>query len=348
MKKHLLLFLTAVCGTGAIAQTVSTSGMPVIELVGSNSVALGSVPCYEMKLIKFTFRNPGTVPVEITKVMSTCPCVRGFPEQAVLQPNEEKVLTVEFNPTIVHGEFKRGLWVHTSDSRQSRILLTLTGEIAPLFFGLPESPLSFRCSGPGGVWTNRFTLTAAETNLFLGAPAYQKSDKVQLAATIATNAQSKGSFDVTLVATALAEGRNTVTMEIPVLGRPSLPPLRLSVLGWIGTELSVMPSQILVFPTEKTQTRHFLVRTSETNVVPSQLTWTPQREGVTVDVRAATPRAGKKPSTLAVTVNITPKAAAELLKEKNAQLTLAYPNYKAVPLTFVPQAAAAPAAPAAP
>ncbi len=340
MKKLFLLSvvtLLSVFQDVAVAQDVSSVRMPTIELVGTNTVALGPISCYEFKLVKFMFRNPGDAPVEILKVTSTCPCVRGYPEKLVLQPKEEAPITLELNPTVVHGEFKRIVWVDTSDPKQQRIRLAITGVVQPLFTGLPESPVVFRAAAYGVTFTNRFTVTATETNLFLStAPIACTNESLRVAGSLVPNATEKGAFDVTLIVTPLTIGRRSITVEIPVLGRPNLPPLRLSLQGRIGTELGLSPKLALIMPSTRSLTRRVLLQTAEKNVDASALTWTPQREGVTVEAKPFAANARKTMnSNLALTVVITPKAVEELLKEKEPTLTFAYPNYRPVTLTFV-------------
>lgn len=316
----------------AAAQTVSGAAMPVIELAGTNEVELGKITCEELKLITFVFRNPGSVPVEIKQITSTCPCIRGYPEQAVIPPKGELPITAELNPLKVKKVFKRGLWVHTSDPRQLRIPLIISGEVVSFFEGFPQELVQFRRGSPGEAWTNVLTLTAMVTNLSLGTPVITGSKDMRVAASVATNLTRAGSFDLTLVAVPLVTGRSSATVEIPIAGRPNLPNLELRLQARVGTELHVTPSKFLMVPSEGPLTRGYLIRTGETETDPDRVTFSPQREGVTYEVRPG--KRNKAHLTLRVTV--TPEALARLMREKEPKLKVGYPNYKDTEIAFIP------------
>lgn len=316
----------------AMAQAVSGAAMPVIELAGTNAVDLGKITCEELKLITFVFRNPGSVPVEIKQITSTCPCIRGYPEKAVIPPKGELPITAELNPLKVKKAFKRGLWVHTSDPRQLRIQLTVSGEVVSFFEGFPQELVQFRRGTPGEVWTNVFTLTAMVTNLSLGTPVITGNKDMRVTASVATNQTRAGSFDLTLLAVPLVTGRSSATVEIPITGRPNLPNLELRLQGRVGTELHVTPSKFLMVPSKNALTRGYMIRTGETETDPKRVTFAPEREGVTYDVQPA--KRNKAHLTLRITV--TPDALARLMREKEPKLRVGYPNYKETEIAFIP------------
>jgi len=334
----------------AAAENVVAANPPTIELVGTNCVDLGSIPNYEYQLVKFVFRNPGTMPVEIQRVVSSCPCIRGYPQTAILQPKEEATINVELNGTAVHAAFERRVWVETSDKKQPRITLTVRGDVRPMFNGFPESPYAFRVRDVNATVTNRFTITATETNLFVGVPSVFGSNSVMSATAsfAAKNAADKtnASYDVTLVMTSRAAGRRSVFLDIPVQGqgRTNLPPYRLTITGYVSTELRLSQTQELVVPPGEGNTllRHLRIRLSESDANPALLAWSPQREGVSITTAVAPkpkPLNGKKEkepyTSFLVTIGITSKAAAQLIAEKDSVLTFSYPNYKPSALHFV-------------
>jgi len=316
----------------AAAQVVSSVAMPVIQLTGTNEVELGKITCEELKLITFVFRNPGSVPVEIKQITSTCPCIRGYPEQAVIPPNGELPITAELNPLKVKSVFKRGLWIHTTDPRQVRIPLIVSGEVVPFFEGFPQEPVQFRRGAPGEAWTNVFPLTATLTNLSLGTPVITKSKDMRVTASVAANQAQAGSFDLTLVAVPLVAGRSSATVEIPIAGRPDLPNLDLLLYARVGTELYVTPSKFLMLPSDQPLTRGYLIRTGETEADPKQVAFSPEREGVTYDVSPSK----RKKAHLSLRVTVTPDALARLMREKEPKLRISYPNYKEAEITFIP------------
>jgi len=335
MKKFVLFGLAGVCCLFTVplasAQTASETAMPVIELVGTNEVALGKITCGELKLITFVFRNPGTVPVQIKRIVSTCPCIRGYPEETAIPLKGELPITVELNPTKVKDVFKRGLWVHTSDPRQFRIPLVVSGEVIPFFDGFPQESITFRRNQPGEAWTNVITLSAMITNLSLGTPIIKACKDMRVTATVQTNQTRTGTFDLTLVAVPLVTGRSLGTVEIPIEGSPNLPNLRLSLHARVGSELKITPSQFLMVPSDKPLTRNYFVRIEERELDLDRVAISPQREGVTCDVRPS-----KRKSSFTLQVTVTPEALAKLMQEKDPILSVGYPDYKAGQITFVP------------
>lgn len=375
--KSLFFVALGVCGMvgsyGALGQSVEAVQPPTIELVGTNCVDLGSIPNYEYQLIKFEFRNPGNSPVEIRKVLSTCPCIRGYPQTAVIQPKGSAVITVELNATVIAGQFVRKVFVDTNDKKHPQIGLSVTGEVRPLFTGFPSAPYVFRVKDIHEAETNRFTVTATETNLFFGATTVSCSNNLlQAVALVSTNLTEKtnASYNITLVLTSRDAGRQTTFLDFPTQGqgRTNLPPFRLAIQGRIGTELSLSPSQVLVTdPGEgNSLLRHLRIRVGEPTVNPEALTWAPQREGVSITVKEApkpkftSPKKEKgtdakreayvaksfgakasasaekeASSGLLLTLTINAKAAAQILAEKDPSLTFSYPKYKSTVLRFV-------------
>ena len=357
MTKHVGLFLFSAFVLGSLAanaQTGSSAAMPLIELVGTNRVTLGPISSYEHKRFEFTFRNPGDIPVKITKLTATCACVRGYPENVEIPPKKESKVTLELNPLLVHGTFKRGLWVSTTDPRNKQILLTVEGAILPPFNGCPDSPLVFRQGEPGAAWTNTFTVTANETNYYLGVPVIQDGGNMPASISLVTNKADKMSYAVTLIVRPQSTGRNNANFEIPVLGAPGLPPLRLLVQGRIGTELNVSPRQIafaspdqggvfrFVVRTDEKQLDPFAVRTGEKQLDPKLLTFSPAIDGITADVKAST----KRRFSLLVTLSFTPQAVKTLHQQKDAAITFDYPKYKGsrIPVVFAKAGAEVPEA----
>ena len=355
----------------ASAQSVEAVQPPVIELVGTNCVDLGSIPNYKYQLVKFVFRNPGNSPVEIRRVQSTCPCIRGYPQTAILQPKDEVTITVELNATVIAGQFVRKVFVETNAKQNPQIGLSVSGEVQPLFTGFPVQPLVFRVPDAHETETNHFTVTATETNLFFAASTVFCSNTVlQATAYVSTNLTEKtnASYDVTLVVTSRHIGRQTALLEFPTQGqgRTNLPPFRLSIQGRIGTELGLSPSEVPVAdPGEgNVLVRHLRVRVGEAAVDTKALTWSPQREGVSFVVKeapktkfnrslkgvnpeksifasksvsATTPVSAEREasSLFLVTMTVTAQAARQILSEKDPTLSFAYPKFKPTALRLV-------------
>ncbi len=336
----MFLKLFAVClfvfsARDAGGQPSAKSQGPKFELVGPSTQEFGKINSYEKKTVNFRVKNTGGSAGTLLNLISTCSCTSGSTDKTRVEPQEEAVVTLVLDPSTVRGIFKRGIWVETDDPERPRFALTLHGEVLPLFHGLPESPRQFAVA-EGATWTNRFTLTEAETNVFVGAPILLSNEKKLLAkASIVTNEISgKKSFEITLTVTALAPGQQTLLLSLPLEGRPNLHPIKVTFYANVGNGFKVVPSQILLTSTEKPLTRRLNVVSSDKSLATNALTWTPRREGVSAAVQT-----GKKSSILTVTLTLSPEAVANLLKEKEAQMTFHYPDCKPASVTFVSQSA---------
>ena len=334
MLKPLFLFFLLTTGLSVWG---SESAVPRFELIGSETRDLGRVECFEKKTVFFRLKNTGTAPGVIQRLVPTCSCISGTADKTWVQPQEETEIRIVLDPTAIHGTFKRVLWVYTTATASGPFSLTLKGEILPLFNGLPESPQQIVLP-ESAAWTNRFTLTEAATNLFPGTPVIDTdTNKLRATASIVPHtAQGKTSFTVTLAVTALVSGRHTLHLSLPVKGRPNLSPIKLAFHIHVGLELKTIPGKILLTPTGESLTRQLTIltvdkqiMTTDKNLATNALTWTPRREGVSLQVQ-------QNPKTLLLTVTLTlsPEAVTNLMKETNPQLIFHYPNYKPVSVTF--------------
>lgn len=310
--------------------------LPKVTIVGSSTNTIGKIPSYIIQTIRFRVKNCGEAPAQILNLRPTCPCVTATAEKASLQPNEETEIVLKLDPESVHGVFKRGLWVETNDPFNKRHLLVVQGEVIPLFLNAPEPTQVIRLLDAGAVWTNRFTLTASETNLFVGQPKLQFDfNSLNTALTIVTNqTPTATSFEVTMIVTALKTGRYFLRLTLPPEGRTEhLRSLSFSYTLRVGTALKVAPSKVLLTPTDQPLMRKLMVQTSEKVAETNALSWTPQRQGVSVSVSTSTIK-----SNLRVLLVLSPEAIAELLKAKEPKLTFQYPNHKPIDLEFVTSA----------
>jgi len=319
------------------AQEAPDKARSALELVSKQTVDLGTLPAYGIKQVPFRFKNTGTVPVHIRKLIPTCSCVKGSAEKMEAQPNEEIEVMFNLDASMVHDAFKRGMWVETDARENPRIQLSVTGVIKPLFEGMPQLPITLVAADKNTVWTNRYTLTASETDLLLGAPRNVTNDMLHLTWSIATNRlEGKAEYALTLIATPQANGRGGASAVIPVISRQSgnqLHSLTFLVHANAGAELHVAPQRILLIKSPTPLVRKLRFRVSGGNVDLTKLTWTPQIKGVTVAVEPAT--AAFK-SAFVVTVTIAPDVLEELLKAQETSLTFSYPDHNPVNVKLSP------------
>ena len=312
----------------------SEGKVPHFELVGDGTNELGKIVRYEKKTARFRLKNAGNAPGAIRSIIPTCSCVSGTSDKTWVQPREETEIQATLDPFNVHGVFERVLWVETNDPACPRIPLSLRGEVIPLFQGLPESPQQVVLP-EGAFWTNRFTLTGVETNLFLGTPTLDTdTNKLRATVSVATNTHGKTSSDVTLVIATLASGYHSLYLSLPAEGRPDLPPVKLTFHVHVGLELKVAPSRIPLTPTGQPLTRRLHIMTPDKILSTNSLTWTSSTEGVSVLMQPS-----PKGSFLMATLTLSPQAVTNLLQEKDAQMTFHYPNYKSARVSFFSQPA---------
>ena len=328
------LCLCAFCVLGTDAPPPAADKGPHIVLLKDGNNDLGKINGSEKKTILFRIKNTGDAPGEILKLIPTCYCITGTVDHVRLGPQEEQDVKVVLDSSLVNGVFKRGVWVETNDPVRPRFYLSVRGEVLPLFHGLPQKPEQFIVA-EGATWTNRFTLGEAEPDLFVGRPIIDTdTNMLRATATVVTNSLEKMSFTVTLVVTALAPGRHSLLLSLPIEGRPNLSPMKLTFYTRVGLELKAVPSKLVLSPTDHPLTRSLRLPMTlpETHMDTHVLTWTPQREGVSVQVEHR-----PRNSYLTVKLTLSPEAVTKLLKEKDAQMTFHYPNYKSVSIEFVAQ-----------
>lgn len=313
--------MLSACAQGADTQPLFAGKRPRFVLVGSGTNDLGKITFDEKKTVFLRLKNEGDAPGEIRALIPTCSCISGTVDKKRVGPQEATDLRVVLDASKVHGVFKRLLWVETNDPVSPRLPVSLCGEVSPLFHGLPTSPQQQLLS-LGETWTNRFTLTPAETNLFWREPLLS-ADTNKLSATVAvrTNQSGKTSFDVTLAITALVSGHHTLFLEIPVEGWPTPQSVKLAYDVRVGSEMQVVPSVLFLFPTRQPLTRKAFITISGKQADSKALTCAPPCEGVSVQVQ---PNPGKQ--NLMVTLTFSPEAVSKLLKERDAQLTFHYPK----------------------
>jgi len=313
------------------AQQDAQPKTPIIT-VSSNIVQLGNINSYETRKTEFRISNAGEAPLQIQELIPTCSCITGLASKTLLQPKEEGLITLSLDARLVHSKFTRSVWVVTNDPKTPRILLSLKGDLQPLFQGLPPMPVSLRAKDANTVWTNSFTLTAAETNMFLGLPTIQSNEFVQLSLTVTTNVAEKMSYTITTFVKALAPTLHAASVTFPVIGRPGTKPnpIQIKFQTKTGAALSVTPNRILLNPDGSNLPKHVVIHTSESVANTNLLSWTPMIKGVDISIQP--PRGFR--SNILLTVNVSAEARKRLLKEDYRALTFNYPNHKPVKLSF--------------
>ncbi len=325
----LLLFVSVLATTPAPAQQGAATKTPRAMLT-TNLVEIGTVKANEIRKTEFIISNAGESPLQITDILATCGCISGAANKKTLQPKEEGVITVRLDANLVHGTFSRSVWVETNDPKNPRLILSVKGDSVPLFHGLPPMPVVLRASNTAVAWTNQFTLTASETNLFLGTPTIRGRDYVQIDVTVVTNAAETMSYTITVVLKPIEPSLHVATVTFPVIGNTGTKhrPIKMQFQTNVGTELFVTPNRILLNPDGNTSPQRLIVKTTEPNANTNLLSWSPAVEGVNISFLPQ-----NSPSTIALILNVSNEASKRLLKE-NIELKFDYPNHKPAKLPF--------------
>ena len=320
----------ALCCTAVQAQEKAAKPLPKLELVGPQTVELGTLPAYAVKEVAFTVKNAGKGPGTLVNIVSTCPCVSAAADKTALPPGESAVITLRLDASKVHDTFRRGVWLETDDPENTRLLLAVSGVVKPLFKGLPPMPVLLSSAGASCVWTNTYEVAATETNLFLGAPVIATNGEIRVEVAIATNkAQGLTEYTIRTMLTPLGSGKAAATVGIPVEGRADLTlrPLSLVYQSTAGAALRVAPSKLLITPGSRAMNRTVRISTSERAARPEALTWSPNIEGVTIKAESFMLK-----SSINVTISLTPESIEKLLQAKQTKITFSYPDHKPVVL----------------
>lgn len=306
-----------------------------MQLIGTNTVQLGKVSGLDIKHVTFVFTNAGPTQVRLTSLRPTCSCVRGESDKSVIPPGGTVVVTFHFTPYNIHGSFQRGLWVSFSGTTLKRFHLAVSGEVLPLFEGLPSEPISLQSAEMGVVWTNRYVVTPTESGIRLDTPKVGIDENVRveacLAAVPATNTAGAASYELTLVVRPLTVGRHKTQVTLPVTGRPDLPAITLDLSVHAGLSMTAKPDQVKLYASETPVVRRILVRTDDPDAAEESLTWGPAIEGLTVSVKKI-----KAKSTFMVTLEFTPAAVKRLRAGKESRLLFRYPRHEPVEVLLTP------------
>ena len=319
----------------AEADTGNAAGGPVV-VVGHSTISLGEIPPYGITNRTFRLRNTSDQAVKIERLVSTCSCIKGTFSTNEIPPQGELSITASLNAALVHGAFRRGLWVRFTDPQVRAVGLSLTGITSTLFSGFPDDTLVITGVEPGLAVTNQFTLTALTTNATLGIPAVECADGVTLTYSLTTNRSDKTVYSLTTVLSAKGPlPRQSASLTFPVAGTASAAnPMVIRFRLLTADALLTIPNQITLDPNAKqNQTVRLLLRSRTESLEAEHLTWDPLPEGVTF----ACSKVGRRKLSIAVSVTVTPQAAAALLKdEQNPHLLhFRYPKHKETTVSVV-------------
>ena len=306
-----------------LAKPAPDANTPCLELLGTNTISLGRISEFKHQQATFLFTNRSDQTLSVLALRRTCSCINSSIDRKSVPPGGSAVVTMGVDPTSIRGSFTRGLWVSFPGAAKKRVLLSLTGEVMPLFDGLPSKMIDLRSPFVDNVcWTNRYILTATDPRVRLGTPVVGTNSYMKVEASLVTNASEKTSYTLSLVSTPLSRGRAKTQILLPVTGIKDIPDLRIGIASRVGLALSVNPDGLFLIPTDFPVKRRFLVRTDAEVAEPAALTWSPQIEGLFIEAKQTKTKSG-----LLITLQLSPETVTRLLAQKETPLTFHYPQH---------------------
>lgn len=114
--------------TPGTSPLVVESGRPEADLPETN-FQFGKMERGSTMSHAFKIRNVGNRPLLVEVTSTTCKCTVGDLELSKIPPNEETEVLVEWTAKTTAGPFRHGATLSTNDPRNSRIELTVEGDV---------------------------------------------------------------------------------------------------------------------------------------------------------------------------------------------------------------------------
>jgi len=320
-----------------------------LEMVSTNDINLGEIYNFSVSTNYFNFVNSGKTDISILNAVSTCPCIKAEKVQKVIKPGEKHTVTTFFNPRSVFDKFKRGVWLITNDPAQKRILLTISGEVLPLFQGLPKDQIILQSADTDILFTNKFTITATTTNYFLGEPTNNNS-LIKISSHLEKINGQPGSQLLTIISQARKAARTRAFINIPVTGPARVDDLKVKFRFIVGARLRASPTKIIVPSLDTTLEKKFFISTYTPGDGPQKLTWEPQIEGLEIKRESfvhrfrsfdrahkgrTRPAPKKSSARYKCIAKISPAALKKLMAMDDPAITFNYPNNKPVKIPLI-------------
>lgn len=231
-----------------------------LGLVGTNVVSLGTYPSADEQTARVPIQNAGDGVLQIGRVITTCKCMRvdGYPRS--LAPGATGEVSVSILKNEVTGAFQRVFYIESDDPRNARVKVKIEGFAQPLFHVFCDNKTVLGAVEPGLVWTGKYSVTATETGLSLGAAAVQNRG-ARCEYTVRTNGLDQSVYEVTHVVTFEGEGLLGSSLLFPVRrsGKADAQPLRLEVTAFHNRLLRVVPDCLTLTASGGSVQHRFLV-----------------------------------------------------------------------------------------
>ncbi|OGV70904.1 MAG: hypothetical protein A2283_22025 [Lentisphaerae bacterium RIFOXYA12_FULL_48_11] len=282
--KYIIIFLLLITGvTPALSQEIKTGK---IEVVGPASIDFGKYPAAEKKVAAYKIRNAGNDVLRIINVRKTCGCASATCSKKELQPKEEAEVAVVILPDSIFGLYSKNTFVESSDPNNRFQCLTVGGNAIPLVDIKPQNEVNAGRILTNKTWIQSFELTGTDPSLKLGTPLVESNYKIETAFTNTVQTQVKYRLDVTLLP-ADKSGDLACSIKIPVLFPPNRPPIKISISGRIGLELSAIPGIVYLPVSDQESARSISLRLlgQRTRVLDPNTLKLPEHKDIKFEVR---------------------------------------------------------------
>jgi hypothetical protein len=325
---------------------LSSTAWAYLEPVTTNHVSVGKVYSYYTCTNEFSFVNRGTRDLQNITIVSTCPCINGESNWKSVKPGGELTVKTVFKAHTVHGVFSKIIWVYYEEKGQkTSSMIKLTGEVMPLFKGVPEQDTVLHSQCTNTIFTNSFTIVATTSDFELAEPVTDNSNLLSCAWNKVSS--NPNTWRVTTFIKPRQENRDIAILKIPVTGPKETEGVDLRFKLIVGSPLRISPQRLVVADSSATLSRLFSITTYSPEENPSGLTVNPAGKGVTLDTklysRRGMPNTGSSKTTFKAnsrytcTLTLTADALSEIRKMDKPTLTFSYPNHKdaTIPVTFM-------------
>ena len=279
----------------------------------------GTYPAWEQRMAQFQLRNTGKSDLTIHAVRSSCGCAVAKLDKKQVAPKEEIQLSVSVLPNSIFKNYRKSIYIRSSDPSQPLLKLEVKGNAVPLVDIAPDRYISagiLKLHEPQE-WI--FTLNTTRSPVRFAALTTTSSIPVSIDFQEAITPETSRTIRVKMPAQQYPTRLDMSATTQATYGTNTMP-ITVSINALIGTHLVAIPSEITVLPessSHRANVRLHLVAPRHTSASLTCDTLTmPTVEGVTFQ----DPRPDHTGKGLIVGLTFSPEFGMRLQEEKGIPL----------------------------
>ena len=228
--------------------------------------------------------------------------------------------------------------------KQPKTPVKVTGEVIPMFKGVPEDEITLLSEEKNVAFTNFFTFTGTTTNYTLSKPDNPAGNRgLSFSWTEDTNLSNTWHL-TTVITQSCEKAHRTFLLKIPVNGSEKTKDINIRFKILTGQPLKVIPSKLIVSQPGKPLSKRFIIYTHSTDVTPADLNYQPKLEGLSIKTEVQAKRHSSKTRSsrsrnsktkYICNVSATADALEKLLQMKEPKIVFEYPKHKQAILPVV-------------